>query len=51
MSGVVRELLGLGERMDLAVHIQFPDAPSNELGVLGTVVEDEDGAGQDVGSG
>ena len=44
--GVVDELLCLGKRMDLAIDVQLPHPACDQLRVLGTVVEYEDGFGQ-----
>ena len=44
--GVVDVLLGLGERVDLAIHVQLTYPPGNELGILRAMIKDEDGARQ-----
>jgi hypothetical protein len=41
--GIAHELLGLGKGMDLAIHIEFAYPTGDELGILGTVIENEDG--------
>jgi hypothetical protein len=42
-GGVRAKSSGLGEGMDLAIHVQLAHPAGDELGVLRTVVEDEDG--------
>jgi hypothetical protein len=41
-GGVVTELLGLAEGVDLAIDVQLADTACDELGVLAAMVEDQD---------
>ena len=41
--GVTNELVRFTERVDLAVHVELAHPACNELGVLGTVIEDQNG--------
>src|SRR5262249_3453302 len=45
---VANESVADVEGMDLAIDVQLPDAPRDELRVLGAEVEDEDGRVHDV---